>query len=85
MNIPNKLTLIRLLLTAIFVAVASLPELSWQYTVAMALFLTASLTDFLDGYLARKMNLVTDFGKLMDPLVDKILISAVFICSLPPD
>ena len=79
MNIPNKLTLIRLLLTAIFVAVASLPELSWQYTVAMALFLTASITDFLDGYLARRMNLVTDFGKLMDPLVDKILISAVFI------
>ena len=79
MNIPNKLTLIRLLLTAIFVAVASLPELSWQYTVAISLFLTASLTDFLDGYLARKMNLVTDFGKLMDPLVDKILISAVFI------
>ncbi len=79
MNIPNKLTLIRLLLTAIFVAVASLPELSLQYTIATILFLTASLTDFLDGYLARKMNLVTDFGKLMDPLVDKILISAVFI------
>ena len=79
MNIPNKLTLIRLLLTAIFVAVASLPELAWQYTIATVLFLTASLTDFLDGYLARRMNLVTDFGKLMDPLVDKILISAVFI------
>ena len=79
MNIPNTLTLIRLLLTAIFVAVVSIPDLTSQYTTACALFLTASLTDFLDGYLARKMDLVTDFGKLMDPLVDKILISAAFI------
>ena len=79
MNLPNKLTLIRLLLTAIFVAVISMPALPGRYTIASVLFITASLTDFLDGYLARKMNLVTDFGKLMDPLVDKILISAVFI------
>ncbi len=79
MNLPNKLTLIRLLLTAIFVAVISAPDLAGKYTIASLLFITASLTDFLDGYLARKMDLVTDFGKLMDPLVDKILISAVFI------
>jgi CDP-diacylglycerol--glycerol-3-phosphate 3-phosphatidyltransferase len=79
MNLPNKLTVSRLLLTAIFVAVISMPDLTGQYTIASVLFITASLTDFLDGYLARKMNLVTDFGKLMDPLVDKILISAVFI------
>lgn len=79
MNLPNKLTLIRLLLTAIFVAVISMPALTGRYTIASVLFITASLTDFLDGYLARKMNLVTNFGKLMDPLVDKILISAVFI------
>jgi CDP-diacylglycerol--glycerol-3-phosphate 3-phosphatidyltransferase len=79
MNLPNKLTLIRLLLTAIFVAVISTPAGDGRHTIAIALFIIASLTDFLDGYLARKMNLVTDFGKLMDPLVDKILISAVFI------
>ncbi len=79
MNLPNKLTVSRLLLTAIFVTVISMPDLAGQYTIASVLFLTASLTDFLDGYLARKMDLVTDFGKLMDPLVDKILISAVFI------
>ncbi|MCP4849597.1 MAG: CDP-diacylglycerol--glycerol-3-phosphate 3-phosphatidyltransferase [Verrucomicrobiaceae bacterium] len=79
MNLPNKLTLIRLLLTAIFVAVISVPDLTGKYTIGSLLFITASLTDFLDGYLARKMDLVTDFGKLMDPLVDKILISAVFI------
>lgn len=79
MNLPNKLTLIRLLLTAIFVAVISMPAIAGRCTISLMLFITASLTDFLDGYLARKMNLVTDFGKLMDPLVDKILISAVFI------
>ena len=77
----------RLFLTALFVAVMSIPDqllksfhlLDYRITIAILFFLIASLTDFLDGYIARKLKLVTDFGKLMDPLVDKILTSAVFI------
>ena len=87
MNLPNQLTIGRLYLTALFVAVMSIPDqllksvhlLDYRITIATLFFLIASLTDFLDGYIARKLNLVTDFGKLMDPLVDKILTSAVFI------
>lgn len=79
MNLPNKLTCGRLLLTVVFVAVMSLPAFPNQVTLGLILFLIASLTDFLDGYLARKLGLVTDFGKLMDPLADKILTGAVFI------
>ena len=87
MNLPNQLTIGRLFLTAVFVAVMSIPDqllksvhlLDYRITIATLFFLIASLTDFLDGYIARKLNLVTDFGKLMDPLVDKILTSAVFI------
>ena len=87
MNLPNQLTMGRLFLTALFVAVMSIPDqllksihlLDYRITIAILFFLIASLTDFLDGYIARKLNLVTDFGKLMDPLVDKILTSAVFI------
>ena len=87
MNLQNQLTIGRLFLTALFVAVMSIPDqllksvhlLDYRITIATLFFLIASLTDFLDGYIARKLNLVTDFGKLMDPLVDKILTSAVFI------
>lgn len=82
MNLPNKLTMGRLFLTALFVAVMSVPDkylLDHRITIATLFFLIASLTDFLDGYIARKLELVSDFGKLMDPLVDKILTSAVFI------
>ena len=87
MNLPNQLTIGRLFLTALFVAVMSIPDQllksvhlqDYRITIATLFFLIASLTDFLDGYIARKLNLVTDFGKLMDPLVDKILTSAVFI------
>ena len=87
MNLPNQLTMGRLFLTALFVAVMSIPDqllksihlLDYRITIAILFFFIASLTDFLDGYIARKLKLVTDFGKLMDPLVDKILTSAVFI------
>ena len=87
MNLPNQLTMGRLFLTALFVAVMSIPDqllksfhlLDYRITIAILFFLIASITDFLDGYIARKLKLVTDFGKLMDPLVDKILTSAVFI------
>lgn len=79
MNLPNKLTLMRLGLTVLFVIALSIP-FSYQFTVAVVIFLVASATDYLDGYLARKYNLITDFGKLMDPLADKILIASAFIC-----
>ena len=87
MNLPNKLTMGRLAMTSLFVLVMSIPDSyikenqlpDCRITVALIFFLMASISDFLDGYLARKFNLVTDFGKLMDPLVDKILTSAVFI------
>ena len=66
-------------MTGIFVGVVSIPAIPGRYLIGLILFVIASLTDFLDGYLARKHNLITDFGKLMDPLADKILTCAVFV------
>lgn len=79
MNLPNKLTLLRLGLTVLFVVALSF-TFPYQLTTALAVFLIASLTDYLDGFLARKYSLITDFGKLMDPLADKILTASAFIC-----
>ena len=82
MNLPNKLTLGRLVLTVIFVIVTADPHgwgAGWAYTAGMAIFGFASITDYLDGYLARKYKLITAFGKLMDPLADKILLCAAFV------
>jgi CDP-diacylglycerol--glycerol-3-phosphate 3-phosphatidyltransferase len=78
MNLPNKLTLARFVLTAIFLALfyARFP---YAETCALAVFVVACLTDLWDGQIARKYNLVTDFGILMDPLADKILICSAFI------
>lgn len=78
MNLPNQLTTARFFLTVGFVLSLSF---AWPYaaTVALALFVIASLTDFLDGYLARRWNLITDFGALMDPLADKIMTAAAFV------
>jgi len=82
MNLPNVLTLARLGITAFFVASISL-DFPWHFTVALVLFLVATLTDYLDGEIARCRNLITDFGKLMDPLADKILTASAFICLIP--
>ena len=78
MNLPNKLTLARLLLTVAFLAVffSGLPG---HETIALALFVIASITDHYDGKIARQRGLVTNFGILMDPLVDKILVCSAFI------
>ena len=81
MNLPNKLTVLRVLMIPFFVLfmlvnIAGAAD-KW---IAVALFVAASLTDFLDGYLARKYHLVTNFGKFMDPLADKLLVSAAMIC-----
>ncbi len=78
LNIPNKLTLGRLFLCAIFTLLLAL-ETPWSGMASFVVFVLASLTDWLDGYLARKWNQITDMGKLLDPLADKILISAAFI------
>ncbi len=82
MNWPNRLTVARLLATALFVLLMSLP-FNGHYLAAFIVFLVAAFTDFLDGYLARKYNLITDFGKLMDPLADKVLMTAGFIMLVP--
>ena len=79
MNLPNKLTLARILLIPVFIALVSLPGVNYAYLAAFAVFATASFTDYLDGYIARKNNLVTDFGKFADPLADKILTTTAFL------
>lgn len=78
MNLPNKLTLFRVLLIPFFLIFLSLNSTEGVIG-ALVIFLIASITDQLDGYIARKYNLITDFGKFMDPLADKLLVSAAFI------
>lgn len=82
MNLPNKLTFLRILLIPVFVVFVSLPGISASYLIAAIVFAIASFTDFLDGHIARKRNLVTDFGKFADPLADKILTTVAFIYML---
>ena len=78
MNLPNKLTISRIVMTVFFL-VALIVEFPFHFTLALGIFVIASITDFLDGSLARKRGLITDFGKLMDPLADKVLICSAFI------
>ena len=88
MNLPNKLTLTRILLVPVFMIFVSLTSLDavangtfqpLYYLLAGIVFAAASFTDFLDGHLARKWNMVTDFGKFADPLADKLLTTVAFI------
>lgn len=80
MNLPNKLTMLRMVMVVVFVVFMCLPaKLEWARYVALAVFVFASITDFLDGYISRKNNLVTKFGKIMDPLADKMLVASGFI------
>lgn len=79
MNLPNRLTLARLAFTALFVLCFTI-DFPFRFTAAFSIFLLAALTDMLDGIIARRWNLITDFGKLMDPLADKILTASAFIC-----
>ncbi len=80
MNLPNKLTVARVLMIPFFVVLLLLPLGAWSDWAALAIFVVASLTDLFDGKIARKYNLVTDFGKFMDPLADKLLVCSAMIC-----
>ena len=98
MNLPNKLTIFRVILIVPFVILllGGYAQWGWFQTVfggiaditdyiALAIFIIASLTDMLDGKIARKYNLVTNFGKFMDPLADKLLVCAALICLIELD
>ncbi len=78
MNLPNKLTISRFALTIVFLAVMY-SQAPWHETLALVVFIAGSLSDFLDGYFARRHKLITNFGILMDPLADKILVCSAFI------
>ena len=78
MNLPNKLSLLRICMIPFFVVFALIEE-PWAQLVALAIFVIASLTDMLDGKIARKYNLVTNFGKFIDPIADKLLVMSALI------
>jgi CDP-diacylglycerol--glycerol-3-phosphate 3-phosphatidyltransferase len=84
MNLPTKLTILRLIMIPIFVALYFIPEIPFNFLLSAIVFLLASLTDFLDGYIARKYNMVTDLGKFLDPIADKVLVSTALIILLVP-
>lgn len=79
MNLPNKLTLLRMAMVPVYVALMLL-DFPGHALIALAVFILASLTDLLDGHIARSRNLITNFGKFMDPLADKVLVTASMVC-----
>ena len=86
MNLPNKLTIMRVILIQFFVFFLMSPYFpAYGNYIAVAIFIVASLTDMLDGKIARKYNLVTNFGKFMDPLADKLLVCSAMICLIELD
>lgn len=80
MNLPNKITVFRVCMIPVFLVFMLVPGIPGAKYFAAGVFIIASASDFLDGYLARKNNLVTDFGKFMDPLADKLLVCSAMIC-----
>ena len=80
MNIANKLTLMRVILVPFFVAFMLIGAIPLNYLWALVVFAVASITDMLDGKIARKYNMITSFGKFLDPLADKILVAAALVC-----
>ncbi len=82
LNLPNKLTVIRLILVPIFVVILMVSDALWASITGLVLFIGASLTDMLDGKLARKHGLVTDFGKFLDPLADKFMVIGALLVIL---
>ena len=82
MNLPNKLSLLRIIMIPLMLVVFFIPQIPYRYIITAVIFVLAALTDFLDGYIARKYNLVTDFGKFIDPIADKILVLAGLVIML---
>lgn len=80
MNLPNKLTILRIVLIPIFISLFLYSQSVAGKILCVVFFILASVTDFIDGYIARKYNLVSDFGKFADPLADKMLVTAALIC-----
>ncbi len=80
MNLANKLTLFRVILVPFFIGALMIPFIPYGYTAALVIFALASITDMLDGKVARKYNMITDLGKFLDPLADKVLVAAALIC-----
>lgn len=80
MNLPNKITIARVFMIPIFLIIFLVPSIPAGNYIATAIFIIACLTDALDGYLARKYHLVTNFGKFADPLADKLLVCSALIC-----
>ena len=82
MNLPNKLTVLRLIMIPVFVAVYFITAIPYNYVISAVVFALAAFTDFLDGHIARKYNLVTDLGKFLDPIADKVLVCTAVIVML---
>lgn len=82
MNLPNKITLARIFMIPLFVVIFYLPVIPYNYLIAAVVFVLAALTDALDGHIARSRGLVTNLGKFLDPIADKVLVSTAFILLL---
>ncbi len=82
MNLPNKITLTRIFMIPVFVALFFLDQIPFSYGITAIVFVVASCTDFIDGYIARKYKLVTNLGKFLDPIADKVLVSTAMILLL---
>lgn len=79
MNLANKLTMLRVLMIPVYLGCWAIPT-GWNHFAALGVFILASLTDLLDGHIARSRNMITDFGKFMDPLADKVLVMTAMVC-----
>ncbi|MBE6601709.1 MAG: CDP-diacylglycerol--glycerol-3-phosphate 3-phosphatidyltransferase [Ruminococcaceae bacterium] len=82
LNLPNKLTVLRMCMVPVFVVIMMISNALWANILGLVLFVAASLTDMLDGKIARKHNLITDFGKFMDPLADKFMVIGALMVTL---
>ncbi len=82
MNLPNKITIARIFMIPLFVIVFLLPQIPYNYFISAIIFVIACSTDFIDGYIARKYHLVTNLGKFLDPIADKVLVSTALILML---
>ncbi|MBE5753487.1 MAG: CDP-diacylglycerol--glycerol-3-phosphate 3-phosphatidyltransferase [Clostridiales bacterium] len=82
MNLPNKISLVRIAMIPVFVLVFFLKALPYNYVIAAVIFLVAAATDFVDGRIARSRGLVTNLGKFLDPIADKVLVASAFILLL---